>query len=84
VVAPACVNQGPRRLSPVEQAFEMYWSIWDIWNPQTELFHVSPSWTIPYLLMDVIRDSAGPPTVCPSRHTRGRRHMGEVGPGPTL
>jgi hypothetical protein len=23
------------------------------------------SWMIPYLLMDVIRDSVGPPTVCP-------------------
>jgi hypothetical protein len=45
---------------------------------------VSPSWTIPYHLMDVIRESVGPPTVCSPRHMRGRRHKGEVGPGLTL
>jgi hypothetical protein len=25
-----------------------------------------------------------PPTVCPSRHTHGRRHLGEVGSGPAF
>jgi hypothetical protein len=29
---------------------------------------------IPYLLMDVIRDSVGPPMVCPLRHTLERWH----------
>jgi hypothetical protein len=62
----------------------MYWRIWDIWNTQTLLLRVSPSWTIPYLLMDVIQDTVEPPMMCPPRHTCGTRHKGEVGPGLTL
>jgi hypothetical protein len=33
VVAPACVNFGPRRLGPNEQALIMYWCICDLWGP---------------------------------------------------
>jgi hypothetical protein len=33
VVAPACVDQGPRWLGPNEQALIMYWRIRDLWGP---------------------------------------------------
>jgi hypothetical protein len=33
VVAPTCVDQGPRRLGPEEQALIMYWHIRDLWGP---------------------------------------------------
>jgi hypothetical protein len=32
VVAPTCVDQGPHRLGPVDQALIMYWHIQDLWG----------------------------------------------------
>jgi hypothetical protein len=33
VVAPACVDQGPRQLGSEERALIMYWHIRDLWGP---------------------------------------------------
>jgi hypothetical protein len=68
-------------MSPVEQAFKMYWRIRDIWNPQTKYLRVSMSWTMA-LCVDELDDISrmyngivfGPSTVCLPGHTCGRRH----------
>jgi hypothetical protein len=40
---------------------------------------------IPYLTSRMYNGIVfGPPTLCPPRPTRGRRHQGEVRPGPTF
>jgi hypothetical protein len=75
VVAPACIDQGPRQLGPNEQPF-------DYLLAHTRYME-SPNWvascvtelddTLPHLWMSR-RDSVGPPTVYPPRHTLRRRH----------
>jgi hypothetical protein len=52
----------------------MYWRIRDIWSPTNLVASCVAKLDDTLLLMDVIRDSVGPPTECTLRHSCGRQH----------